>query len=733
LVSGVIGVTEQLFEYDGLSRVTFDFDDNGSLGGIKTFYSYDSLSRSRTETQDAGDYPGTVQQSYDANSNMATLSYPHRLGSSGNDSVQYFYDELDRVSSINLNSASTATYTFAGPGRVATRRTNLTTFDFVDTAFSFDATARVQQIQHSNFVQPNSNDPLTLTFVYAYDRMGNPMLERSLHEAVTATGNDIYSYDSAYRLIAELRNHPNNGVPVTNNTAPNPITIGNFQDFRGWLLDGVSNRRDQTDQVGSGGTPTTLSRLVNTVNEYTQVGSTGRSHDDNGNLIDDGTFTYHYDALNRLVEVRSGSNLVTRNNYDAKSRRTRHLVSNSGSLNQNRVYYYAGQRLIEEYDIASSTAIRSYVMGGIGERVLARTYNGSVVSPYAYLEKLDGSIVGQVDVQSELATYFDYRVQGLVEAVDPGSDGDFFTSDDGVMAVDGLRGSFFGKGLRLEIALGQMAFLGGRIYDFYNQAFTSKAGYWGLFGNGFLDRIFRQDGPVPIPPTTPIGPCPLLAGPPDATKDAKEYNCAGLAFRSYVNIDGLAVARALEKKDVFRELKSCNDTCNRCEVKFWHWTIDFETEWGYSGIFAVAGGGKIRQSNALKSRMRWSDFHIVSEQNLGAGAGPNVFNPLAYSKNGHGPVEGPGKAASFRPKGEVGSALSDEPVGYNKDSFSYAGVKIPLKDIQDLIQKDGGALGATGISNLTYQFRVYVASRGERCFCVRPEKWVIVQSIRKTP
>ena len=59
------------------------------------------------------------------------------------------------------------------------------------------------------------------------------------------------------------------------------------------------------------------------MNEYTVVNSTNRTHDANGNLTDDGTNKYVYDAFNRLVEVidKSSSTTLATYAYDHKGRR----------------------------------------------------------------------------------------------------------------------------------------------------------------------------------------------------------------------------------------------------------------------------------------------------------------------------------------------------------------------------------------------------------------------------
>jgi hypothetical protein len=55
--------------------------------------------------------------------------------------------------------------------------------------------------------------------------------------------------------------------------------------------DSLGNRTD----VNNNGN--TTSYLRNCVNQYTSVGGTNYSYDDNGNLSNDGTYKYYYDRL----------------------------------------------------------------------------------------------------------------------------------------------------------------------------------------------------------------------------------------------------------------------------------------------------------------------------------------------------------------------------------------------------------------------------------------------------
>jgi RHS repeat-associated protein len=93
--------------------------------------------------------------------------------------------------------------------------------------------------------------------------------------------------------------------------------------------------------------------------------STTFSYDDAGNLVDDGTFIYTYDAWHRLVEVTASEDTdvtVATYSYDGKGRRIKKVVQNSGDLDGTELLYYNGHQVIEARD-GSENVLRQVVHG----------------------------------------------------------------------------------------------------------------------------------------------------------------------------------------------------------------------------------------------------------------------------------------------------------------------------------------------------------------------------------
>ena len=99
-------------------------------------------------------------------------------------------------------------------------------------------------------------------------------------------------------------------------------------------------------------TPSTVSYTTNALNQYTAVGAVSPTYDGNGNLTSDGSFTYCYDAENRLTSVLSAgtcaspTTTVATYAWDAQGRRKSKTVSGATTV----TVTTADNREVLEYD-----------------------------------------------------------------------------------------------------------------------------------------------------------------------------------------------------------------------------------------------------------------------------------------------------------------------------------------------------------------------------------------------
>jgi RHS repeat-associated protein len=165
------------------------------------------------------------------------------------------------------------------------------------------------------------------------------------------------------------------------------------------------------------------------------------SHDHAGNLVDDGTFVYKYDAWNRLVLVRSSVDAdvtIQTAEFDGKGRRMKKTISNSGDLAGTTVYFYVGQKICESRD-GSGNMVAQFIHGTqyIDELVMMRAAdkgdlyvhqdaNFNVIG----VTDLGGSLIeryvlepyGELTVHQR-SSYGDRDGDGDVDATDKGTPG----------------------------------------------------------------------------------------------------------------------------------------------------------------------------------------------------------------------------------------------------------------------------------------------------------------------
>jgi hypothetical protein len=129
----------------------------------------------------------------------------------------------------------------------------------------------------------------------------------------------------------------NRGQLNSSNTAI-VISSTNGPSQTNWVLDGVGNWRTVNNEI----------RKYNSFNELisrSNLTTVTLQSDANGNLADDGTFTYQYDYKNRLRKVwrKADNTLIASYDYDTRGRRV-----NAAGTNGSVRFFHAGWREIQE-------------------------------------------------------------------------------------------------------------------------------------------------------------------------------------------------------------------------------------------------------------------------------------------------------------------------------------------------------------------------------------------------
>ncbi len=500
--SGIGGTTSQHFQYDGRNRPTLSRDVSGS-GAVQVISVYDSLGRSIEESPTTLGTGGRYVTSTAFVSMPGTqFQYPNnRLVNSG-------YDVLYRRNQLveQATGAAIANWQFAGPGRVA----ELVLGNGVIQTMLNNARTN-SAVQSPTPVNPawgsNSSDRLgydgagrnitkryltgginSSTFAYntttalvgnttTYDRTSNKFYERALHaeerdnlyQPVDNSGNiasPTPGYDSINRLLQYQRGTLNSTGGYQNaggGSITAAITLPNTDQSRTYTLDGLGNWR-ATGFTPVGGSQTTDQRNHNYVNEITQrtVGTgsqvvfqyDGTPGASNGNLTNDGTLIYAYDALNRLIQINRVSDgaVIGTYAYDAANRRVRKTITNgglSGTIPDGSTdYIWQGSQVMEDRN-SSNAAIRQYVWGTYADEciqlttLLALGAQNLPAGAYYLLQDLLYRAVALTNSSGSVVEAYDCDAYGnTIIFTAPGTDGVWFTDDD-VQSSYGANGIIY--------------------------------------------------------------------------------------------------------------------------------------------------------------------------------------------------------------------------------------------------------------------------------------------------
>ncbi len=393
------GEPNLVYTYDLGGRI-YDVNDGGQV----TEYYYDGIGRV-TDVNDPEDR--VVSYEYDNRGLRTKLTYPD------NSYITYEYDAEGKLRRIRDDSSRTlARYDYDDLGR----RTLLTLGNDANVVYEYDLANRLTKLTN------HIDDTNSIAFAYDnYDHVGN-----RLSLKIDSAPEQVYAYDAVYRLTSV------------------DYGDGNDMDF---YYDALGNRR----RTINGGT---VNYQTNSLNQYTSVGGSAYTYDDNGNLAFDGRFHYYYDCENRLLDVNDAAHArVASYAYDYLGRRISKTIY--GTPNVTIRYAYDGDQILAEYD-GSGTLLRKFVYGpGLDEPICLIDVANSNAAYYYHLDGL-GSVVALSNVNNMLVERYAYDVFGRPTIRDP----------NGVVLAAGARGNpylFTGRAWDVESGL---YYYRARYYDY---------------------------------------------------------------------------------------------------------------------------------------------------------------------------------------------------------------------------------------------------------------------------
>jgi RHS repeat-associated protein len=377
----------------------------GSTIYTETF-SYDEWDRvgQRSWTRDGRTY--TIEYEYNTAGQLTKLTYPSGrqvgINHDGNGRLVSMTEPNGGtpvptyISNITYNPAGQVTGTSLGNG--------------VNETFGYDGN-RLQLTSQTATKASTSLMNLTYGYQATAGQMGAGTTAGNSGQLVSISGtingtteSAAYSYDNLGRLVTSSQT--SNGQ-----SAQRRFGYDRWGNRTG-MWDAVSggNQIQSIALVQSGGAPT------NQIQSVTSGGATKNYvYDAAGNVTNDGTHTYAYDAENRLVTVDGGS--TGQYFYDYENRRVKKVVGSSSTH-----CTWEGSQVLCEYNAATGAQIIDYVY--CGSRLLAEgpgsTIGGNSPVTYPKSDRISvrmlldkfGTLVG---LQAHLPFGADFAESGAQE------------------------------------------------------------------------------------------------------------------------------------------------------------------------------------------------------------------------------------------------------------------------------------------------------------------------------
>src|SRR6266851_1165896 len=361
--------TPTIFSYDLLDRVSSVKDPIGRT----TSYGYDALSRQISISNLAIQGSPLLQKSYTLDGLLASLT------DANNHATNFAYDGFDRLATTTYPLGSTEVLTYDADSNVLSRKTRAgQTF-----GFSYDTLNRLK----------TKTPPSPTTAVnYGYD-LNNRLTSVSdgsaaIPAAVPPSGTSVqFKTSAAYDTV----NRPT-GVSWT------PAAAAAAATGSGVTFNHTYNKANQRDSQKvtdnswlnyPAATPA-VSYTADALNRYTAVAAASPTYDGNSNLTFDGTFTFGYDAENRLTSASGAGNTATYT-FDSQGRRKLKTVNSATTI----TVTDADNRAVLDYNGSSGALLRWYAYGlGSNDVLNQMTIGGSRAT---MIPDIQGSILATLD------------------------------------------------------------------------------------------------------------------------------------------------------------------------------------------------------------------------------------------------------------------------------------------------------------------------------------------------
>ena len=337
----------------------------------RTLIEYDKKNRVKAFNEATADANFKTEYTYDADNRVTKVRY----NSSDTSKVDYVYDKLNRITSrtvTNGTSAYATQYAYA-PGA---------------TAYGENATTPLV----SSITQGDGEN--AMNFAYTYDNRGN--ITSETRNGLTTT----YVYDALGQLVR------------VNDPHENATWIYSY-DRGGNILNKAKYAYTIADELGEAleSIPYTYGD-ANWKNKLTAYNGISIVYDAMGNPLNDGTWTYEWQAGRQLKRMSAEGTALTFQ-YDHNGLRTQKVVE-ADWYPETTNYYLHGKLLTHmtvDYRDTSEAAHQDvmHFFYDAQSRPAKVSYNGTI---YTYVHNLQGDVVELLDNSGTLVVEYKYDAWG---------------------------------------------------------------------------------------------------------------------------------------------------------------------------------------------------------------------------------------------------------------------------------------------------------------------------------
>jgi RHS repeat-associated protein len=178
---------------------------------------------------------------------------------------------------------------------------------------------------------------------------------------------------------------------------------------RSFDFDSIGNRKKSANSLTL---PATDNYTSNALNQYSAVGVVARTFDDDGNLTNDGTKQFVWDAENRLIAVKQDTVTVAEYAYDAYSRRITKdvtgVLTNFVYDGWNPIAKFTGTILSKTYTWGMDVSGSMQGAGGVGGLLAV---NDTTATYYPSFDG-NGNVSEYVDSTGTVVAHYEYDAFG---------------------------------------------------------------------------------------------------------------------------------------------------------------------------------------------------------------------------------------------------------------------------------------------------------------------------------